>query len=53
MKKFGPQHYKPLPDGLTIASSPINGNGLFTKTDLKAGTFLGVTHVWEAIDGIG
>jgi hypothetical protein len=45
--KFGPQHYKPLPDGLTIASSPINGNGLFTTENLKAGIFLGVTHVWE------
>jgi len=47
MKKFGTQHYRPLPDGLTIASSPINGNGLFTRENLKAGVFLGVTHVWE------
>ena len=27
--------YRPLPDGLTIKNSPIEGLGLFTNIDIK------------------
>ena len=27
--------YRPLPDGLTIKNSPIEGLGLFTSVDIK------------------
>ena len=39
--------YKPLLDSLTIKSSGIDGLGLFAREDIKAGTYMGVTHVWE------
>ena len=45
--KFGPEHYRPLIEELTIKESEINGLGLHATEDLKAGLFLGVTHVWE------
>ena len=37
--------YRPLPDGLTIKNSPIEGLGLFTNVDIKKNTFIGVTHI--------
>ncbi len=37
--------YRPLPDGLTIKNSPIEGLGLFATIDIKKNTFIGVTHV--------
>ena len=37
--------YRPLPDGLTIRNSPIEGLGLFTSVDIKKNTFIGVTHI--------
>tara|TARA_B100001996_G_scaffold301148_1_gene241663 strand:- start:137 stop:577 length:441 start_codon:yes stop_codon:yes gene_type:complete len=37
--------YRPLPDGLTIQNSPIEGLGLFATIDIKKNTFIGVTHV--------
>ena len=37
--------YRPLPDELTIKNSPIEGLGLFTTKDIKANTFIGVTHI--------
>ena len=37
--------YRPLPDGLTIKHSPIEGLGLFTTVDIKKNTFIGVTHI--------
>jgi SET domain-containing protein len=37
--------YRPLPDGLTIKNSPIEGLGLFATKDIKKNTFIGVTHV--------
>ena len=37
--------YRPLPDGLTIKSSPIEGLGLFATTEIKANSFIGVTHI--------
>ena len=37
--------YRPLPDELTIKSSPIEGLGLFATQDIKANTFIGITHI--------
>ena len=37
--------YRPLPDGLTIKNSPIEGLGLFATKNIKKNTFVGVTHV--------
>ena len=37
--------YRPLPKELTIKNSPIEGLGLFTNEDMKANTFIGVTHI--------
>ena len=32
--------YRPLPDGLTIKSSPIEGLGLFATNEIKANTLI-------------
>ena len=37
--------YRPLPDGLTIKNSPIEGLGLFATKEIKANSFIGVTHI--------
>ena len=37
--------YRPLPDGLTIKNSPIEGLGLFSNIDIKKNSFIGVTHI--------
>ena len=37
--------YHPLPSGLTVADSGIEGQGLFTTRKLVAGTNLGMSHV--------
>ena len=37
--------YRPLPDELTIKNSPIEGLGLFANKDIKANTFIGITHI--------
>ena len=37
--------YKPLPKCLTIKKSPIEGLGLYATEDIKANTFLGITHI--------
>ena len=37
--------YRPLPDGLTIQNSPIEGLGLFSNIDIKINSFIGVTHI--------
>ena len=37
--------YKPLPAGLTIRRSPINGLGLFSEKGIERGISLGMTHV--------
>ncbi len=37
--------YRPLPDGLTIKSSPIEGLGLFSNIDIKVNSFIGITHI--------
>ena len=38
------ENYKPLPFGLVIAESQINGQGLFTTRKLVRGTHLGESH---------
>jgi len=38
------ENYKPLPYGLVIADSQINGQGLFTTRKLVRGTQLGESH---------
>lgn len=43
MKKNKP--YRPLPEGLTIRESKIEGLGLHTNIDLAKGTDLGISHV--------
>ena len=42
-------NYKPLPDGLTIKDSGIEGQGLFTTRELAIGYRLGISHY--RIDG--
>ena len=37
--------YKPLPNCLTIKKSPIEGLGLYATQNIKANTFVGLTHV--------
>ena len=37
--------YRPLPDGLTIKNSPIEGLGLFSTIDIKKNSFIGITHI--------
>ncbi len=37
--------YRPLPDGLTIKNSPIEGLGLFCTVNIKQNTFIGITHI--------
>ena len=38
-------NYKPLPEGLRIEKSKIQGYGLFTLLFLKQGTNLGISHI--------
>ena len=38
-------NYRPLPEGLYIGLSDIEGNGLFTKVTLEDDTELGITHI--------
>ena len=37
--------YRPLPDGLTIKNSPIEGLGLFATVNIKKNAFIGITHI--------
>ena len=37
--------YRPLPDELTIKNSPIEGLGLYATENIKADSFIGVTHI--------
>ena len=39
--------YRPLPDGLTINKSPIEGLGLYATKDIKANVFIGLTHILD------
>jgi len=42
--------YKPLPDGLIIQKSPIQGQGLFTTKFIEGNTNLGLG--WIAVDDL-
>ena len=37
--------YRPLPDGITIKESDVQGLGLFATKDFDADTVLGIVHV--------
>ena len=39
--------YKPLPKCLTIKKSPIEGLGLYATTNIKANSFIGLTHIQD------
>ncbi len=39
--------YRPLPDGLTIKKSPIEGLGLYATKDIKSNVFIGLTHILD------
>tara|TARA_B100000686_G_C16588923_1_gene862249 strand:- start:242 stop:670 length:429 start_codon:yes stop_codon:yes gene_type:complete len=39
--------YKPLPNSLTIKKSPIEGLGLYATEDIKANSFIGLTHIQD------
>jgi len=43
--EFSLNMYRPLPEQLTIKNSPIEGLGLFAAQDIKANSFLGITHI--------
>ena len=45
MKTFSERTYRPLPKGVTIKPSKIDGLGLHATVRLQAGTVLGETHV--------
>ena len=38
-------NYRPLPEGLYIGNSKIEGNGLFTYIELKKSEELGISHI--------
>ena len=39
--------YKPLPTSLTIKKSPIEGLGLYATENIKANSFIGLTHIQD------
>ena len=39
--------YKPLPNFLTIKKSPIEGLGLYATKNIKANSFIGLTHIQD------
>tara|TARA_B100000029_G_scaffold403489_1_gene403284 strand:+ start:696 stop:1124 length:429 start_codon:yes stop_codon:yes gene_type:complete len=39
--------YKPLPICLTIKNSPIEGLGLYATKNIKANSFIGLTHIQD------
>ena len=41
--------YRPLPDGLTIKESNIDGLGLFTEVKIEKGVNAGITHITDPI----
>lgn len=43
------KNYRPLPEGLTIMPSKIEGLGLFTITNFGKGVDLGITHMTDPI----
>ena len=41
--------YKPLPDGITIKESKVQGLGLYATKDFKADTVFGIVHIKNKI----
>ena len=39
--------YRPLPEGLTIKKSPIEGLGLYATKIIKPNVFIGLTHILD------
>jgi len=39
--------YRPLPEGLTIKKSPIEGLGLYATKNIKSNAYIGLTHVLD------
>ena len=39
--------YRPLPEGLTIKKSPIEGLGLYATKDIKTNVYIGLTHILD------
>ena len=39
--------YRPLPEGLTIKKSPIEGLGLYATQDIKTNVYIGLTHILD------
>ena len=39
--------YRPLPEGLTIKRSPIEGLGLYATNDINANVYIGITHILD------
>ena len=39
--------YRPLPECLTIKKSPIEGLGLYASKNIKANSFIGLTHIYD------
>ena len=39
--------YRPLPHYVTIKKSPIEGLGLYATEDIKANSFIGLTHIQD------
>lgn len=44
--QFNENSYRPLPSNLTLKDTDKHGFGIFATEDIKAGVFLGITHVW-------
>ena len=44
--------YRPLPCYLTIAESKIEGLGLYTKQNIQAAAYVGVTHIYYREDWV-
>ena len=51
-KIFSDKTYRPLPKGLTIESSKVEGLGLHATEDLEAGIVLGKTHVMSSSSAV-
>ena len=42
-------HYRPLPEHVTIAQSPIEGLGLYARCNISENLELGLTHIGDPI----
>jgi len=49
MLNFTANSYKPLHAPLSLGKSKTHGHGIIATEDIKAGVYLGETHIWEQI----